>query len=98
MESIHACLHNKLGHNVEAVSTEGLRKSAMQHRIRNLMHVHQDPTMCDVHVQNERNLPKRVFTMAADTKSLQTDGRTDGQTDGRTDGRTPRHDYSSQVR
>ena len=72
---------------MKAVSTEELHKSAMQHRIRNLMHVHQDPTMGDVHVQNERNPPKRVFTMAADTKSLQTDGRTDRRTDGRTDGR-----------
>ena len=88
MKSIHACLHNELGHNVKAVSTEVLHKSATQHRIRNLTHVHQDPTMGDVHVQNERNPPKRVFTMAADTKSLQTDRRTDGQTDGWTDGQT----------
>ena len=50
-------------------------KSAMQHRIINLMHVHQDLTMADVHGQNERNPSKRVFTMAADIKSLQMDGR-----------------------
>ena len=78
---------------MKAVSTEELHKSAMQHRIRNLMHVHQDPTMGDVHVQNERNPPKACLHNGCGHEKF-----TDGRTDGQTDGRTPRHDYSSQVR
>ena len=53
MKSIHVYLYNDCGHNVKAVSTEEQHKSAMQHRIVNLMHMHQDLTMGDVHGQNE---------------------------------------------
>ena len=52
MKSIHAYLHNDRGHNVKAASIEELHKSGMQHRIRNLLHVHQDLIMGDTYMQH----------------------------------------------
>ena len=39
--------------NAKALSTEELHKSAMQHRMRNLMHVLQDLTIGDIDGENE---------------------------------------------
>ena len=52
---------------LKAASTEELHKSAMQHQIRNLWHVHQDLIMGDACMQYEWNPSTHVFTMAADT-------------------------------
>ena len=60
MNEIHPC------NNVKAASTKELHKSAMQHRIRNLLHMHQDLIMGDAYVQHEWNPSMCVFTMDTD--------------------------------
>ena len=42
----------------------------MQHPIRNLLYVHQGPTMGDVHIQYELNPSMHNRAMAANTNSL----------------------------